>query len=100
MSCCGTSHQQHTRLGFFSISITAIIFGMICLYYGEDIMSFLNPLLLVVGISIDCTGEKEAACLGIYTVFRESFALALFYLFMLLGSISSSRLAQGLNRNP
>jgi hypothetical protein len=98
MKACDTSHQQHTRLGFFSISLTGIGFGMICLYYGESIMNFLAPFLMTLGIFIDCSGEKEAACLGIYTVFRESFALTIFYLFMLLASISSARLSQMVNR--
>jgi hypothetical protein len=39
MKCCGTSHQQHTRIGYLTITIVAIFFGLIFLYFGQDMMS-------------------------------------------------------------
>lgn len=38
MQCCGTSHQQHTRLGYLVITIFSIIFGLVFLYFGQDLM--------------------------------------------------------------
>ena len=47
---------------------------------------------------IDCDGEKKAACLGIFTIYRESFTLAIFYSLMAIGSISGGKGALTINR--
>ena len=39
MRCCGTSHQQHTRIGYLVLTIIAIFFGIIFLYFGDAMMS-------------------------------------------------------------
>ena len=46
----------------------------------------------------DCSGSKESTCLGIYTIYRESFALAVFYILMVIGSLSGGRVALIINR--
>lgn len=99
MKCCSTSHQQHTRLGFLSIQMICIGMGMIFLYYGEDIMSYLTPIALSVGIVFECSGDTEASCLGVFTIYRESFALVLFYLIMAIASSIGGQASMTINRD-
>lgn len=98
MRCCGTSHQQHTRLGYLTISLIAIFFGLIFLYFGDDIMSPWKKFGFGI-FYLDCHGDTESVCLGVFTIYRESFTLMVFYFLMALGSISGGKAAAVFNRN-
>lgn len=98
MKCCSTSHQQHTRLGFFSIQLMCIVLGMVFLYCGEDIMKVVVPIGLSFGVVFECYGDTEAGCLGVFTVYRLSFSLVVFYVIMIAGSCAGGKVSMGLNR--
>ena len=97
MRCCGTSHQQHTRLAYLTLTMVAILFGLIFLYFGEDMMAPWEKF--GYGIHhLDCSGDKESVCLGVFTIYRESFTLVIFYTLMLLGSLPGSQFSTIFNR--
>ena len=98
MKCCSTSHQQHTRLGFLSIQLKVIVLGMVFLYCGEDIMKVVVPIGLSFGVVFECYGDTEAGCLGVFTVYRLSFSLVVFYVIMIAGSCAGGKVSMGLNR--
>ena len=97
MRCCGTSHQQHTRIGYLTISILAVIFGLIFLYFGQDIMKPWETFGFGTFYS-ECDGDTKSVCLGVFTIYRESFSLACFYFLMMLGSFGGPKAALAFNR--
>ena len=97
MRCCGTSHQQHTRIGYLIISFLGVLFGLIFLYFGSDIMSPWEKFGYGKLYS-DCDGDTKSTCLGVYTIYRESFTLAIFYLVLAIGSATGGKFSAIVNR--
>jgi hypothetical protein len=97
MRCCGTSHQQHTRIGYLSLTMVAIFFGLIFLYFGSDMMSPWEKFGFGNSYK-DCHGDKKSVCLGVFTIYRESFTLVIFYFCMLLGSLPGGSFSTIFNR--
>lgn len=97
MKCCGTSHQQHTRLAYLTLTMVAIFFGLIFLYFGQDMMTPWEKFGYGMQYT-DCSGDTKSVCLGVYTIYRESFTLVVFYALMLLGSLPGSQFSTIFNR--
>ncbi|OMJ92313.1 hypothetical protein SteCoe_4975 [Stentor coeruleus] len=85
MRCCGTSHQHHIRIAYLIITAIAVFFGLIFLYYGKELM------LPWEHYGFNCNGMKADACYGINAVYRETFAICIFYIFMALMSRQNSK---------
>ncbi|CAG9328271.1 SERINC3_1 [Blepharisma stoltei] len=93
MKCCKTSHHHHMRLGYLVLMIIAAGFGILFLYEGKNMMTPWTKYGLV-----NCDGNSESVCLGVQTVYRESFALALFFLLMLFLSIPGGKFSAIINQ--
>ena len=65
------------RLGYFTVLITGIVFGLLFLYFSEELVSPLEDL----GFA-DCSGDDKAVCLGVQAVYRVSFTLLVFFVVM------------------
>jgi len=89
---CHTAHQQHTRIGYLLITILSFSFGLCFLYKGDSVMGYWE------NYGYDCHREKEKVCLGIYTIYRESFSLTIFYLLMAFASYAPGRYTSIANR--
>jgi Serine incorporator (Serinc) len=87
MRVCSTSHQHHIRIGYLLINFIAFFFGIIFLYYGEDMIKPWEKFGYSIGYT-GCTGPTEKVCLNQNTIYRESFTLTIFYLIMAVLSLS------------
>ena len=95
MKVCKTGYQHHTRIGYFSVLFIASGFGLLFLYFSEEMISPLEE----VGLS-DCKDDsEESICLGVQAIYRLSFALLLFFALVLAMSIPGGKLSSLFNRN-
>ena len=92
MRCCGTNEKQHARIGYIFIYICCIFWSWIFLYYGHSILAPFTEF----GLS-DWTGSDEDVCIGVYTIYRLSFALLIFFLLMLWCSLFTGAFSKAVN---
>ena len=97
MRCCRTSHQNHIRIGYLGITVLAVFFALIFLYFGADLVSPWEGFGYGKN-NLDCYGETKTVCLSLTTIYRESFSLCVFYFIMAFLSLKSERLSSLANR--
>ena len=45
----------------------------------------------------DCSGDKKALCLGVYTIYRLSFSLVALHIILLVGSLATGAFSDAIN---
>ena len=96
MRCCNTTQQQHTRIGYVIFLLVAVGFSMLFLFEGGNMMETLNDYGYGNGYT-DCHGSDKNVCLGVMTVYRLSFAMAVFHLLMIPAALTSGEVSALLN---
>lgn len=92
MSCCckggsGDNKLTSPRLAkvfYLFIMIVSVVVGLLLRYYGGDMFVSLSSF------KVGCAGKWQDRCFGDQAVYRISFALLVFFMLMLLGSMSDA----------
>ena len=91
-SICGATFKQQIKLTYLIIMIIAMVFTLIVLYYASSI---LEPFTDYIYCSEDTGGQL--VCLGVSSVYRMSFALAIMHFLILLACLSKSEFSKTVN---
>uniref|UniRef100_A0A7S1GD00 Serine incorporator n=1 Tax=Bicosoecida sp. CB-2014 TaxID=1486930 RepID=A0A7S1GD00_9STRA len=92
-ACCCSRHtkssRRATKVFYLMIVVISVIVALVLRYYGKDM--FVHVYSFQFGCGAEgSTGNFQQACFGNQAVFRVSFALAVFFICMMLGSMSDA----------
>lgn len=89
---CGATFKQQIKLTYLIIMIIAMIFALVVLYYASSI---LEPFKDYIYCSEETGGKL--VCLGVSSVYRMSFALAIVHFLILLACLTKSDFSKEVN---
>ena len=91
-SICGATFKQQIKLTYLIIMVIAMVFALIVLYYASSILEPFDDYIYCS----EQTGGK-LACLGVSSVYRMSFSLAIVHFLILLACLTKSEFSKKVN---
>ena len=86
----GVHKRIFSKIGYVFFALFWIMVSIILLFYAESILTIFRTATL---ISLECPTEGGTACFGVSAIYRMSFVLALFHMFLLIITSAKSEIA-------